>query len=534
MSIAKQFTDYGLSIIPVGKDKRPLFSWKDFQSRIVSDIELTDWNNRYPEENLAMVTGRLSGVCVVDIDNMDDAKDSIKNLFSETMNPLVVKTPRGGYHWWFKMPPIDIGNNAKTVPGCDFRGEGGYVLIPPSKREDGVAYEFLNFSEELLKNLPPLPEAYIKYVTGNDEPKKPIYSSGDFLSEGKRDNDLFHVANCLAKGGLEQDLAKEVIRTLADKCSFPEKEADLKVYSAYKRVERNLASEVEEFVLSTEGNFLSTDVHKCLQVSTRQDLKNVSEILSRLKKRGLIESYGTRNGSFRLIDQTLEEIDYTNVSPESIDLRLPLDIHKLAKIHRKNIIILAGTSNAGKTSFLMNVVEMNMHKFDVSYFSSEMGAEELRGRMEAHKTPLKDWRWKVYERAENFSDVIRPNGLNIIDYLEVIDDAYKMQGYIRQIFHKLENGVAFIALQKKPGLSDGVGGFQTRDKARLYITMEKDKVKLEKVKHRACQKSPTGAEIKFEVIQKGSMFVPRSEWLMDNTMFHKCELPEGYDPYEEE
>jgi len=82
-----------------------------------------------------------------------------------------------------------------------------------------------------------------------------------------------------------------------------------------------------------------------------------------------------------------------------------------------------------------------------------MGLSELRMRLELFENCTKDL-WKqvrFYERSENFDDVIDPNGINIIDYLEVLDDFWKVGQQIKAIHDKLKNGIAVIAIQKNKG-----------------------------------------------------------------------------------
>ena len=93
-------------------------------------------------------------------------------------------------------------------------------------------------------------------------------------------------------------------------------------------------------------------------------------------------------------------------------------------IYPKNIIIVAGATNAGKTALLLNVVRMNMDRYEVIYFSSEMGEQELRLRLEKFGQALNSWKFKPIERPTRFSDVIVPDAINIIDYLELTEDFY--------------------------------------------------------------------------------------------------------------
>ncbi len=90
-----------------------------------------------------------------------------------------------------------------------------------------------------------------------------------------------------------------------------------------------------------------------------------------------------------------------------------------------------------------------MDNHEVHYFSSEMGALELKDRFSKFDRPLNSWKVKFKERASNFADVIKPDAINIIDFLEVHDEFYKIGGLIKDIYDKLTTGIAVIAIRKK-------------------------------------------------------------------------------------
>lgn len=134
------------SVIPINPStKRPLVKWKEFTHRLPTDDEIKDWcvprHGRRPD--LAVVTGRISGVAVVDID-VGRGGDAEKWL-AQRPTSLVTDTRRGGVHCWYSIPrdgSVLVRNSVDTIgPGIDVRGEGGYVLAPPSEgykwRSDG-------------------------------------------------------------------------------------------------------------------------------------------------------------------------------------------------------------------------------------------------------------------------------------------------------------------------------------------------------------------------------------------------------------
>ncbi|MBT9175558.1 MAG: hypothetical protein DDT22_01238 [candidate division WS2 bacterium] len=273
-----------------------------------------------------------------------------------------------------------------------------------------------------------------------------------------------------------------------------------------------MANEVEEWVLSTSGHFLSTDVYKCLDLSTRQERKNVSEILRRLVKQGVIEKWGDKNGCFRVVDTESQNIDWYNTQIDIINIKYPFGIEQYVHTMPKNIIVCAGSPNAGKTAFMLNIIAMNMDKFKINYFSSEMGAMELRGRLQKFDFSISKWRFVAKERSGNFADVIKPEEINIIDFMELTEDFWKIGGMIKAIHDKLTTGIAIIALQKAPGAIMARGGVGSLEKPRLYLTMEAGRIKIEKGKNWAQENvNPNGLMCSFKLVQ-GCKFIQTTEW----------------------
>lgn len=98
---------------------------------------------RVPEANLAVRTGAESGIVVLDVDG-NEGYASLRELqrkYDDLPTTLSVVTPRGGNHFYFQHPGPAVKNTVGVPgPGLDIRGDGGYVLVPPSKVE-GRHYE---------------------------------------------------------------------------------------------------------------------------------------------------------------------------------------------------------------------------------------------------------------------------------------------------------------------------------------------------------------------------------------------------------
>lgn len=132
----------GISCLPlVGGKKTPYIeSWKTYQDRLPTGDEIvSQWAMG---GNLGIVTGSISRLVVVDCESIDDATWFWKTRGQTT---AVVETPRG-IHFYFRHPGQHIGNAQRVKdetgkPRYDVRGDGGYVVAPPSAvaAGDGVA-----------------------------------------------------------------------------------------------------------------------------------------------------------------------------------------------------------------------------------------------------------------------------------------------------------------------------------------------------------------------------------------------------------
>lgn len=158
------YVDMGLSIFPLAIDsKKPLAEWKQYQSRRATLEEVDDWfshgaptssGDRVMVFNIAIATGSISGLVVLDCDNTDAVLYAIENgMFSD----YVVNTTRGK-HFYFQHPSDHmrysnkVGGTARDwhkVQGLDFRGDGGYVVAPPSVsfNNDGTLKHQYQFAE---------------------------------------------------------------------------------------------------------------------------------------------------------------------------------------------------------------------------------------------------------------------------------------------------------------------------------------------------------------------------------------------------
>lgn len=141
---AKKYLKRGWSIIPIKpKEKTPLVEWEKFIKQQPTEDELSEWFHKWPNANIALVTGKVSNLIVVDIDSPEG------EMYYGNIKTVTSTTGRGR-HLYFKYPKTIVNIN-RTYPGIDIQGEGAYVLLPPSVHPSGKKYGWINwdFIDEL-------------------------------------------------------------------------------------------------------------------------------------------------------------------------------------------------------------------------------------------------------------------------------------------------------------------------------------------------------------------------------------------------
>jgi hypothetical protein len=246
-----------------------------------------------------------------------------------------------------------------------------------------------------------------------------------------------------------------------------------------------LAKRIEDWVKDSSGWFSYDDIDKEFGIHADNNKLNRRVIIKRLKDLGIVEQHIKNNKLYRYINTSVRLIDFKSgnkVTP--IQLKYPFGIEYYFNTYPGNIIVVAGSPDAGKTAFLLNLIRMNQYDFSIYYQSSEMGRDELQNRlMNFEGIDLQDWNFTAEERSSNFADVIHPNCVNIIDYMELSGDFYMVADYLRQIHDKLGGGIAIVALQKDPKAPQGRGGTFGLEKPRLYLNMDSGQILIRKAKN---------------------------------------------------
>jgi hypothetical protein len=236
--------------------------------------------------------------------------------------------------------------------------------------------------------------------------------------------------------------------------------------------------------------------------------------MNRLVKEGLIERVPDRNGVYRRIDDVCEPEDWLNADESEVALWLPFNLSSMIGIPPGSIILVAGAQDAGKSALLLNIAKANRREWNVHYFSSELNRAAFKGRVRRFSDITPDqFNVKFYQRTDNFSDVIKtgPNDLNLIDYLEVHNEFYRVSEYLANIHRKIGAGIAVVAIQKDPNATYGRGGAFTQEKPILSLSLDYGTCTITKFKGEFKGENPRGLQYRFK-IRNGCDFSQVADW----------------------
>lgn len=141
---ARFYKKNGLSVIPIRPGKKtPKIKWTPFQKRIMSLEEIEECFGK--NSNIAIVTGKISNIIVLDIDPRNGGDETLKGL--KIPDTVTAETGGGGLHFYFKYPEgfdkISPFSNTKEYPGVDLKADGGYIVGEPSLHPSGERYKFV-------------------------------------------------------------------------------------------------------------------------------------------------------------------------------------------------------------------------------------------------------------------------------------------------------------------------------------------------------------------------------------------------------
>ena len=221
---ALQAAARGWSAIPIEpRSKRALSTWKENQTMRATNGELEAAYRANPDAGVGFVAGEISGLVVLDIDPDSGGKQSMNEFvaqFGRLPQTPVVQTGGGGYHYYFKYPEAGLCNSAgKLGDGLDIRGDGGYVVAPPSIHPNGTQYRWAKGRSPDDIPLAPLPTWVIARLSSTSTIQQPI--TEDAIPEGKRHATLLSLGGAMVSKGMSVEAIEAALLAENEKWCEP-------------------------------------------------------------------------------------------------------------------------------------------------------------------------------------------------------------------------------------------------------------------------------------------------------------------------
>ena len=229
-SSALGFAERGWPVLPL-RGKVPLSAngLKD----ATTELSRVDqwWRQTWPDANVGIRTG--AGLLVLDVDppDGDDSLHELEREHGELPRTVQVVTGGGGAHYWFKTDEPIRNSAGRLGPGIDIRGDGGYVVAPPSRHESGRLYEWENDPDETP--LAPAPAWLLERLREDKRRNGGAPKNATTIPHGERNAALTRMAGAMRRqGASEAEIVAALRVTNLERCAEPLEDAEVERISA--------------------------------------------------------------------------------------------------------------------------------------------------------------------------------------------------------------------------------------------------------------------------------------------------------------
>lgn len=262
---ALYYSRLGLAVFPIKpKSKQPLteHGLKD-ASKEPEQIE--SWWNRWPVANIGIATGAVSGGLVVidldvDRDKGIDGRVTLREWEAEHEklpdNTWLAITGRGGYHYFYH-DTSTVRNRTGIYEGIDIRGDGGYIVAPPSVHPNGNTYEWEQ--DPMLYPLAEANEAVFDFLVGpaSREPEPVSFDLPEQIPDGQRTTAMVKLVCSQQAKGLSDEAIRAAVKAENEaKCVPPltDQELEKEVFPALTRYQKGTAPYNRDFSRRSNWN----------------------------------------------------------------------------------------------------------------------------------------------------------------------------------------------------------------------------------------------------------------------------------------
>ena len=331
---ALYYAELGLAVFPLAyRNKVPAIEG-GCKAATTEKSKIERWWNQNPRYNIGIATGNKSnGLVVIDLD-VDKNKGidgyevlrDWQNKHGELPETWQSITGRGGYHYFYK-DTITHSNKVGLYEGVDIRGEGGYIVAPPSVHPNGNTYEWEQEPKEYeIAQVDDIVNDFFKGEKQRiDSEHKTNFKVPELIPEGKRVDTIVRLIASLRTKGLDDDAIKAAVRVENEKrCNPPLKEKELEkaVFPALKRDWQVNSPYYNNF------NAMNENDNKYVKVS---ELKSKLEELSKVRIE--TEEYKKLKDDIKALEDEFEKVE--TKQREWLDMGFSIDSAPLQELDKQ-------------------------------------------------------------------------------------------------------------------------------------------------------------------------------------------------------
>lgn len=239
---AVEYIKLGLAVFPLEPNGKKPLTRNGCNDATTDAAQVKAWWQNTPNANIGIATGKRSGgIFVIDLDIDEDkgldgyhSLDDWQRENGKFPDSWISITGRGGYHLYFKSDD-EIRNRAGIIDGVDVRGEGGYVVAPPSIHQNGNRYEWEYAPEDIV--LAKANDTIIHFLKiGTNKPTE-RFIAPEIIKSGTRNETIFRFACMMqAKGASDNTVFAATMAENNARCVPPLSESEVRtiVKSAFQ------------------------------------------------------------------------------------------------------------------------------------------------------------------------------------------------------------------------------------------------------------------------------------------------------------
>lgn len=212
LSAALHFAqDLGWAVFPVSEKTKKPYTPHGCKDAKKDPQAIKAWWKRHPNASIGIATGSPSHLLVIDLD-IDENKglDGMRELrewerdhreLPETVSAI---TGRGGSHLYFKYDGSEkYGNRAGILDGIDVRGDGGYVIAPPSLHPNGTEYQWENDPDDT--KMSGITDTVKEFLSIGHTSTQETFKLPDKIGAGKRNDTIYRLACSMQSKGASDE-----------------------------------------------------------------------------------------------------------------------------------------------------------------------------------------------------------------------------------------------------------------------------------------------------------------------------------------